>query len=312
MDSHFQVGNPKARAYVSGRFELEINNQPVGVLNAVDGGHFKSEPIGEQVGGEGLVTRYPGRQKWEDITITCGASMSQLFWDWIKECIDNNPTRRSGAIVARDFDNRERSRRTFIDAIISEIQFPQLDLKSKSPKNITVKIAPEQMSFESKVGPKPKTGPGSVERQKKQTPQNFGFKIEGIDDWFTSRVVKIDAFSVKQNVINAPVGGLLYAPKETGRIEHPTISIYTPEAHITPWMKWWEQFVGRGEHIGANERTGSITYLNSTFQEELIQLDLRGIGITGITFDKLDGHVEQIRHAKIDLYVETMSLKSKG
>lgn len=311
MDSTFQPGSPKARAYVGGRFELEINNELVGVLNAVDGGHFKSEPIGEQVGGENLVTRYPGRQKWEDITITCGASMSKLFWDWVKESIDNKPTRRTGAIIARDFDNRERSRRTFIDAIISEIQFPQLDLKSKTPKNITVKLASERMTFEPKTGPKAQTGPGRVDRQKKQTPQNFSFKIEGIDDFHTRRVVKIDAFSVKQNVINAPVGGLLYAPKAIGRVEYPTISLYTPESFIDPWMKWWEKFVGKGEHIGANERTGSITYLNSTFKEELINLDLQGIGITGITFDKHDGHVEQIRNVKIDLYVETMTLSAK-
>ena len=58
----------EARTYAATRFVLELDGQNVGILHSVDGGHLKSEPVGEQVGGEGLVTRYPGRQKFEDIT----------------------------------------------------------------------------------------------------------------------------------------------------------------------------------------------------------------------------------------------------
>ena len=312
MPNTMQPGSEDQRSYVSGRFELELDGHEVGILNAIDGGHFKSEAIGEQVGGEGLVTRYPGRQKFEDITITCGSTMSPTFWRWVEECVGNKPTRRNGAIVARDFNNRERSRRTFRDAIISEVQFPQLDLKSKSPKNITIKIAPEFMQYQSGNGARRTTGPGGdMPRQKKQTPQNFVFQMEGFDSANTRRVVKIDSFTVKQNVINASVGGLLYAPKEMGRIEYPTLSIYLPETYADPWLKWWEEFVGRGNHVGKNERTGGIKYMDSAFKEELLHLDFRGVGITGITFDKLEGHGESIRNVKVDLYIESMKLATR-
>lgn len=304
-----QPGSKDARTYVTGRFELELDGHQIGILNAVDGGHLKSEAVGEQVGGENLVTRYPGRQKIEDITITVGSSVSPEFWKWVKEFVDNRPKRRNGALVARDFNGFERSRRTFYDAIISEVQFPQLDLKSKSPKNVTVKISPERVEYKHNAGTKANTGSGDVRQQKKQTPQNFAFQMEGFDTANTRRVVKIDAFSIKQNVINAPVGGLLYAPKAIGRLEYPTLSIYIPETFADPWIKWWELFVGKGEHIGKNERTGSISYLNSNFTEELRRIDLLNVGVTGITFDKHDGQSEQIRNVKVDLYVERMELK---
>jgi phage tail-like protein len=303
-------GSKQSRAYASGRFELELDGSDCGVLNAVDGGHFKSEAIGEQVGGEGLVTRYPGRQKFEDITITCGSTMSPTFWKWVADSIANKPSRRNGAIVSRDFDDAERARRTFSDALISEIQFPQLDLKSKSPKNVTVKITPERITYAAGNGAKKQVGPGDVTKQKKQTPQNFNFHMEGFERENTRRVVKIDALTIKQNVINAPVGGLLYAPKEAGRVEYPTVSFYIPETYLGPWMKWWEQFVGQGNHVGDKEHTGAIEYLDSTFQEVLLTLNMRGVGITGITFDKHEGHAESIRNAKVDLYVESMTLKA--
>jgi len=164
------------------------------------------------------------------------------------------------------------------------------------------------MAYTPGNGARKDVGPGDVQKQKKQTPQNFNFNMEGFDRENTKRVVKIDAFTVKQNIINNPVGGLLYAPKEAGRVEYPTIAIYIPETYVGPWMKWWEQFVGAGNHTGDKEHTGAIEYLNSTFQEVLLTLNLRGVGITGITFDKHEGHAETVRNAKIDLYVESIGL----
>lgn len=309
MPNRKQPGSKDARTYVSGRFELELDGHSCGVLTAVDGGHFKSEPIGEQVGGDHLVTRYPGRQKFEDITLTVGSAMSPQFWTWVKSSIDHKPSRRNGAIVARDFDNRERSRRTFKDALIAEVGFPQLDAASKGPKQVTVKISPETMSYAEGSGAQAAAGSGDVTKQKQAIPSNFRVTIDGIDADDTKRVSKVDAFAIKQNIITAPVGGLLYAPKEAGRMEFPTLTVYVPESHAEPWVKWWEKFVGAGEHIGKNERTGSITYLDSSLTKTLLQIELQGVGITGLTFDKLDAQTDKIRQLKVDLYVESMSLK---
>ncbi len=291
------------RAFANGRFHLELDGVNVGMLQSVDGGHFKSEAIGQQVGGEGLVTKYPGRQKFEEITVTAGTSMAPAFWKWIKASIDNNYTRRTGAIVACDFDGCERARRTFSEALISEIQFPQLDAKSKNPAYISVKIAPEYLEYQRKDGSR--VQPPSATKQKRFIPANYRINLER-GDLKTMHVVKVDAITIKQNIIQNPVGNEKWARIEPGRVEHPTISMYVPETYAGPWFTWWKKFVGEIQHESGNETTGSIEYLDSDCNDTLMTLSFKGIGITGITYDKLDAGSDAIRTVKVDLYCETM------
>src|SRR5947207_12897602 len=98
------TNDKKRRVFAGARFYLEPDGINAAIVQSIDGGQFKSEAIGQQVGGEGLVTKYPGRQKFDEITLTIGTSMTDDFWKWIKESIDNKPSRRNGAIVACDFD----------------------------------------------------------------------------------------------------------------------------------------------------------------------------------------------------------------
>jgi phage tail-like protein len=294
------------RAFIAGRFELELNREPCGLLYSIDGGNFKSEAIGEKVGGDGLVTRYPGRQKFDEITFTIGPAMAPQFWKWIKDSLHNNPSRRHGEIVALDYDHNERSRRAFYDALVSEIQFPALDAKSKEGKRITIKIAPERVVYAPEIRPRGQPVAIDYRVQKEALPANFAFRLDGIDKEITRRVSKIEAFSVKQNIIENPVGGLLFVKKEAGRVEFPTISFMIPESHVKPFMKWWEEFVGEGNHVHSKERNGSIEYLDSTMRKVIGTISLQGVGITGVTFDKHEGHSEQVRQAKVDLYVESL------
>lgn len=300
----------EARTFASARFVLELDGQRVGVLHSVDGGHLKSEPIGEQVGGEGMVSRYPGRQKFDDITLQLGASMSPGFWKWIQKSIDNRYERRNGAIIACDFDGRERARRTFKEALISEIQFPAADAKTKNPALITVKISPEYIEYKRADASNKTQANGTLTKQKLWVPQNYSLTLECLPKDITRHVVKIDAITVKQNVVVNPVGHELWPRKEPGRIEYPTLSVYVPEAYSKNWVKWFEEFVGNGNHQAANETTGSLVYLASDCVTELMTLQFRGLGITGVTFDKHEAGGEPIRCVKVDLYTESMSFSA--
>src|SRR5579871_2135454 len=259
-DRKLQNGNDK-RAFANARFYLELDGQRVGVLQSVDGGQFKSEAIGQQVGSEGLVTKYPGRQKFDEITLSAGTSMSPGFWKWIKASIDNNYQRRTGAIVACDFDGNERARRTFSEALISEIQFPALDAKAKSPSYIQVKIAPEYLEYKRADGAKQTNPESSLSKQKMFVPANYQVTLENMPKEITKHVVKVDAITVKQNIIQNPICNEKWARIEPGRIEQPTLSMYVPETYSKPWYDWWKSFVGEMNHDPGNETTGSIVYL---------------------------------------------------
>ena len=55
------------RPFTGGQFALELDGNAVGFLNSVDGGHMKSEEVKNLVGFENyLVTKYPGKPKFED------------------------------------------------------------------------------------------------------------------------------------------------------------------------------------------------------------------------------------------------------
>ncbi len=300
----------KQRMFPNARFYLELDGTPVGVLNSVDGGAFKSEPIGQQVGGEGLVTRYPGRQTFDEITITAGTAMTPGFWKWIKASIDNNYQRRNGAIVACDFDGVERARRTFSEALISEIQFPALDAKAKAPAFIQVKISPEYLDYTRADG-STKTNPETtLTKQKLWVPANYQVTLENMDKETTKHIVKIDPITIKQNIIQNPISYEKWSRLEVGRIEQPTLSLYVPETHSKPWFAWWKKFVAEMEHDESNETTGSIVCLASDCTTQLMTLSFQGLGITGITFDKHEGGAEAIRQLKVDLYCETMDFSA--
>ena len=310
-DSNKLAPGKAGRAYGAGRFALEFDGKGfVGVLNSADGGQFKAESIGDQVGAEGLVTRYPGRQKFEDITLQVGTTMTGEFWKWIEASINNKYERRSGAIVAYDFDGNERARRTFREALIAEIGFPALDAKSKTPASVSVKITPEFLEF-SQSGGGGKLKAGEIAKQKHYVPSNFRVSLERFKD-VTRMITKVEALTIKQNIIVNPIGNELWPRQEVGRIEMPTLSITLPENNIKPFMIWYQEFVGLGKHDHSRETTGALEFLSNDLQRALMTLSFDGLGITGVTLDKHDAGADAIRMARVDMYIENMKFEAHG
>src|SRR6266849_6182135 len=112
---------PRLRPYTGGLFSLELDGTPVGGVISIDGGQFKSEPVKWSTGRNFVTHYFPGKPKYEDVTVTMGMATSADFWDWIKASLGNKPKRKSGALVVYDLKGRERQRRTFADALITEI-----------------------------------------------------------------------------------------------------------------------------------------------------------------------------------------------
>jgi phage tail-like protein len=303
------------RAFYTGRFVLELEKSDQDMVISVDGGNFKSEAVGEKVGSDPVETRYPGRQKWDDITLTIGTSMSPRFWKWIEASINNKPERRSGAIITCDFDGNERVRREFKDALISEIQFPALDAKAKNPAFITVKISPETMEWSELSGNTKRSHPdaptaGPSVKQKLWIPANFSFRMDGFPKENMKWVQKVDQFSIKQNIINNPIGKELYVRKEVGRIEYPNITFYVAEPYAKPWLDHWKEVVGNGNRQGS-EHTGGIEYLSSDLKTVLMGINFQGMGLTGVTFDKHEAGNDGVRFVKVECYTETITLDAK-
>ena len=262
------------RPYISSRFLLELDDgsgppQFVGTLQSIEGGSFKSDVIEEKVGSQALVMKYPGRPKFDEITIQVGMSMAPRFWKWISKSFCYEAVRHQGALVALDFDNCERWRRSFSGALIKEVTFPALDGAAKDPAYMTIKFVVEELKEESAHSGKKhdaeREAKGEWERQRLWLPSMFTFKVDGLTKDH-SETCKIDSFTVKQEVIDVPVGGRLVNNKEPGRVDFPNLSVTILQRDADPWMKWWDDFVRMGNHEQSKQKNGHISFLKRCAQ----------------------------------------------
>lgn len=303
---------PENKPYTGGKFTLELDQrESAGFVNAIDGGHFKSAgTVASMVGADNYVTKYTGKPSYDDITITVGMAMSPKFWGWVKASLDYKPERRNGALVGYDFNYKERSRRSFYGALISEIGFPALDASSKNNAALNIKITPERMEYKKGDGSSLSGGAAQdqMAKQKRWLTSNFRFELDKFKGDASLRNCKIEAFTVKQNVITNPVGTELDTRREVGRLELPSIVVTFPESDNEKWMRWFDDAVAKGNRAD-QYTTGFISYLGSDGQAELLRIELAGVSLVSLEIDKWEAHKESIANTKATLNVEQMTLK---
>lgn len=302
----------KPSPYTAGRFTLELDQEKsVGWLTSVDGGQLKSGAVDSQRGFNGLVSRYAGRPSYDDITITCGAALSNEFWKWVQASLDAKPERRNGAIVAYDFDQHERSRRTFTAALISEIGFPQLDAASRTAAAFTIKISPETIAYKAGDGSSMlnQNSNDEVSKQKRWLASHFEVVIDRFKSDSRMRNCKVEAFTVKQNIIADPVGSMLVARKQPGRLEMPQLVLTFPEHAAGLWSEWFQKAVVEGNRKD-QFTSGHISYLGTDLKTELMRVDFDGLSLLSLEFDKLEAHKEAVFSCKATMNVESLKLNT--
>ena len=312
----------RTRPYISSRFVLELDDsgssQYMGTLQTIEGGTFKSDLLEEKVGGHGAVIKYPGRPKFDDVTIQVGMAMAPRFWRWLKKSFSYEAERVDGSLVALDFDNKERWRRRFTNALIKEVTFPTLDGAAKEPAYLTVKFAVESLKEEASGGnqyPSEQQYKDEWERQRMWLPSMFTFSVDGISK-DPAETCKIDSFTIKQEIIENPIGRFLENLKEPGRVDFPNLSVTILQRDASPWMKWWDALVREGKHLPTQQHDGHIWYLprdsvgsGQLKNKPLLTLDLFGVTILGLGPVKHDSKQLQLQKVKLDLACERIDLK---
>ena len=281
------------RSYVAGHFILDLDGAQ-SLLGACDGGGTTSEVI-EDTDPKGVARKHIGGVKYEDISVTCGTGMSKNMYEWLKASFDKSPLRRNGALLAADFDYKEKARLQFSNALITEIGMPALDASSKDAAKMTLKFSPESTRYSPGSGAElPKI---DSKTQKKWLPANFRLKIDGLDEP-CRRVNKIEALTIKQKVVQDPVGAVQFG------YEIPNLVITLPESHAKAFYDWHEDFVIKGNNSDEAEKGGSLEYLTPDLKEALFTVTFKNLGIFKVTPDKTEAGSEQIRRVKCEMYCE--------
>jgi hypothetical protein len=175
--------------------------------------------------------------------------MSKACYDWIKDTIADKGIRMDGAYVLCDYGYKEIVRREWNHALITQVAFPALDVRSQGPATLTVKFRPEAVGSRKGSGLEAPYGalkPLQPPTRKQWLVRDFVLQIDGLEE-ACRHVTRIEA---------------LYYPG-CG------LEITLPLAWADPFFAWHERFVLRGERT---ERQGSLSYLTPA-KDELFWLD---------------------------------------
>jgi T4-like virus tail tube protein gp19 len=207
------------------------------------GGGAVGEVVAERTGGSVWVQKHVGRIRYEDIRIARGAEMAPTFYDWIRSTLGGKPLRKSGAVIAVDYEGKELKRLQFFNALISEVVLPELKT-SKAPARILVRLAPETTRWLE--GGRPVVGTHkSWTSSKPLLASNFQIQIVGLD---CAGVNKIAPLAIKTGAGESSIeaGNLTITMRENGS---------------KSFRDWHENFVVRGNSTPDNEKSGSIQLL---------------------------------------------------
>jgi hypothetical protein len=208
--------------------------------------------------------------------------------------------RKSGSIIAADFNLNARSEREFVNALVTEIGIPACDGASKDPAYMTLKFAPEYTRYKKASGKVSGTVTDNNDA-KSFLPSNFHLSIDGVD---TSGVTRVDGLSVKRT----PTDPQTQDPfKEPGKLEFPNIKITVSEEYAQPFYDWHEDFVVRGNNGDKMERSGRLEYYAKD-GTPLLTLYFRGLGIFKIDSGSSNNE-DKIASVTAEMYCENITSK---
>lgn len=279
------------RSYTAGRHALFLDGEMAGWLQSVEGGQPAGESIAGKPGQYPIEAKHIAGVKYEDFTLSCGTGMSPRFYDWIKAATDSQYLRKSGQIVTCDENFKAVSALDFSNAIITEVGFPALDAASKDAAKMTIKIRPEWTRINARPGGSV-SGMTNTKAQKKWLPANFRLQIAGMD---CTRVNKIEAITVKQKVVENPVGARGYQ-KETANVEISKLVFTLPEAQAESFYK-----EAVGKRVPGNGKPGQLDYLTEDLRESLFTLNFTHLVVVSLTPDKTGAGNETIRRVKVEM-----------
>jgi hypothetical protein len=278
---------PALRALAVQRSALELDGVPAGLLNSVEGGGAAGEVVVEPPSIPGVQGKHLGAVHYQDIAMTCGAGMSVAFWELLQSALRGEATSVSGAIVGYDQSLTERRRMEFKNALITEITFPKLDAAAKEAALLTVRLAPES-TRRVKAGNAKLPAPPAA-RQKAFTQANFRLAVDGLPD-AAKTVSKVDALTV----------GI-----QATSLEVPNLVVSLAQSAAEPFEIWHEDFVIAGNQ---KQRSATLDLLAPDLKQVLLSLQLSGLGIFRLAYDRIDAATEKIAGVTASMYCEQIAL----
>jgi hypothetical protein len=292
------------RAYSAGHFELQIDGMSsTAYVKSCEGGWPKMNVTDEAVGGDSDRIKHGTTCEVDAVQLELGMSQTDFLLKWIADSWAHKFARHDGCIVHGDFHYKAQFQHTFRRCLIEETTFPALDASSKEVAYLKVKLRPEEIELKQGDGkPLKATFNG---KQKLWTCSAFRLSLDGLD---TSRVNKIDSFTVKQGIKQLATGPMRLPELEPTKIDFPDLKITMSMAYAGSVFDWYDKVVCKGTKDTTAERNGSIEFLSPMRDKTLLRVDLFGVGIKAFNIPKSEANSDQMKRCTFDLYVSAMEI----
>jgi hypothetical protein len=290
------------RSYVAGNFFLEIEGVNAGFVSGVDGGFAFGNVVEEFENPDYFVKKHlEDPPEYGDISLEMGSGMSPALYQWFKDVLEGGvDTEKDGAIIAVNYNNQVVRRLDFVNAQITRLTFPALNAASKDAATIKLTLSPQSTVLSSPGGTFKATQSKSA---KKWQASNFRLSIKGLD---TAKVSAVDAIDIVIPRAESRDGFCENCPKP--KINYPDLDITVSEANAATWFAWHQSFVIAGQNDDADEKTGTLDYLDPTLKTVLFSLNLTGLGITSVANQPAEAGLEGVARVKASMYSERITL----
>ena len=272
-----------------------------------EGGNATPDVISEMPGPNYVKKKHLGQIKYEDLILKVDASMSKVFYQWVKDTVEQRYLRKNGAIIVADYNYRELSRIEFFNGLISEVTFPALDATSRDRTYLQVKITPATTRFTragSTAQGKPYTAT-AAQTHKLWLPSNYRLKIDGLDN-ATPWTHKISALTFKMPVVAAKIGDRPDSSRVPAGFEVSNLTAWVASSHSESLYQWFENFVIRGNSADNMEKSGTLEYFDPTLKEVLFRLTFDHLGIFKLSSEMPVSGSSTLPQDKAEMYVENI------
>jgi hypothetical protein len=231
----------------------------------------------------------------DEVTVAVGAGLSRGVYQWIIATMGRNATPRNGDYLSADAQGNLHSLTTFFDAVITKVAFPPLDIHDKTPSTIALSFVPASIRKNTS------TNQVTAAKPKPLMASNFRLTISGLET-SCEKVTQIESFFISQEV-SYPLGFLEVSPLNVS-----DLVFYCPEEFAGDFVAFADDFLGNGNHLEANEKTGTLDFLGPDKKSVLMTLTFFGLGIYGLTLEGDDSKTVAGRVMKVQMYCETVSM----
>jgi len=206
-----------------------------------------------------------------------------------------SPSPQSARAYALASDGAVRAAQSFANASFTEVRFPEMNARSKSPGRVTA-------LFVGDTAPNAAAA-ARIEVRPPVDWQSNAYRIE-IGNLPCERVSRAQAFTVQRS-IPTPTG-TTWTRRASSRMEVSNLVLTMPMRDIDPWQDW---FRGAAQGSTTMELSGSMEYLDASLRSAILTVELEGIGIVSLQPNQIEDNHEQIAVFTVTLSVRSVRVR---